>query len=253
MPHPNIIPLQLIWHRRRLFTILALILFLCSFLTVVGVRMYSAERAQGKLYTLDSVPEVPVAIIFGAGIDPVGNLSAMLAGRVRMGAKLYTSGKVRVLLLTGDNHVTTYNEPEAMRRYALSLGVPDSALVLDYAGFRTYDSCYRARAIFKVDQAILVTQAFHMDRALLTCNGLGIKSVGVAADVVRPEGYDPGALLSSQMREFASTAFAIVDLISDKKPTFLGEPLPIFANRQSMGSLGIWARLQRRLLPANVL
>lgn len=199
-----------------------------AILSLTLSRVYSAAFAKSLIYTNDTVAEYPVAIVFGAWVDPKGYPSAVLADRVKMGANLYKSGKVKALLLTGDNHITTYNEPEAMRQYALSLGVPDSALVLDYAGFRTYDSCYRAHDIFKVDQAILVTQAFHLDRALLVCNSLGVTSVGVAADAVRPEGYEQINLLMSEVREFPSTAFAMLDLISGKKPTFLGDPLPIF-------------------------
>jgi SanA protein len=115
--------------------------------------------------------------------------------------------------------------------YARSRSIASEPRCERTAGLRTYDSCYRARDIFKVDQAILVTQAFHLDRALLTCNGLRIKSVGVAADAVRPEGYALSALVSSELREFPSTAFALIALISGRKPTFLGEPLPIFVNR----------------------
>lgn len=197
----------------------------------MAVRIYSAWQARRNTYTLENVPERPVAIIFGAQVYHDGSPSPMLADRINMGAKLYQTGKVKALLLTGDNHIETYNEPEAMRQYALKLGVPDEALVLDYAGFRTYDSCYRARDIFKVDKAILVTQEFHLDRALLVCNGLGIDSVGVAADVVRPEGYARSSLFYSQMREFPSTALSVLDLMRGKKPTFLGEPLPIFTNK----------------------
>lgn len=193
-------------------------------------RLHSAERAKDRIYTLEDVPQRPVAIIFGAWVTPRGRPSAMLADRVRIGASLYAAGKVDALLLTGDNHTASYNEPEAMRQYALELGVPDSALVLDYAGFRTYDSCYRAHAIFGVEQAVLITQAFHLDRALLTCNGLGIDAVGVAADVVRPGGYAHWNLFISHARELASTAFALFDLMIGKRPTFLGEPLPIFQN-----------------------
>src|SRR5690606_13345726 len=104
---------------------------------------------------------------------------------------------------------------------------PDEALVLDYAGFRTYDSCYRARDIFGVSEAILVTQAFHLDRALLICNGLGIDAVGVSADVMRPAGYARRSLFYSELREFPSTALSVFDLLTGTKPTFLGEPLPI--------------------------
>ncbi len=203
-------------------------LFAVAILSLTLSRVYSAEYAKSLIYSSDSVTEYPVAIVFGAWVDPSGYPSAVLEDRVKMGAKLYQTGKVKKLLLTGDNHITTYNEPEAMRQYALSLGVPDAALVLDYAGFRTYDSCYRAHDIFKVDRAILVTQAFHLDRALLVCNSLGITSVGVAADAVRPEGYEQINLLMSEVREFPSTAFAMLDLMSGKKPTFLGDPLPIF-------------------------
>lgn len=224
-------PFGMMRRRKRLTVVMASAAFSFVLFSSLFARVYSAGLAQDQIYTLENVPEKPVAIIFGAWVQPDGNPSPMLADRVQVGAELYQAGKVKALLLTGDNHITEYNEPEAMRQYALALGVPDSALVLDYAGFRTYDSCYRARDIFKVDQAILVTQAFHLDRALLTCNALGIESVGVAADVVRPEGYDLGALTISEFREYPSTAFALIDLMSGKLPTFLGEPLPILAGQ----------------------
>ncbi len=174
---------------KRRWWVLISLLVLSPFGFTIGLRVYSAAAAHSQIYTLDSVPERPVAVIFGAWVTPAGKPSAMLVDRVKMGAQLYQAGKVKALLLTGDNHIVSYNEPEAMRQYAISLGVPDSALVLDYAGFRTYDSCYRARDIFKVTRAILVTQDFHQDRALLICNGLGIDAVGVAADAMRPTGY----------------------------------------------------------------
>ncbi|MEO8613239.1 MAG: ElyC/SanA/YdcF family protein, partial [Chloroflexota bacterium] len=192
-----------------------LILAVIGVAGVIGLRAYSAWQAHGQIYTVESVPDRPVAIVFGAQVLPSGRLSAMLADRVKVGAELYQTGKVKALLLTGDNSVANYNEPEAMRQYALGLGIPDSAIVLDYAGFRTYDSCYRARAIFKVDQAILVTQDFHLDRALLTCNQLGVDAVGVAADFVRPEGYSNRAMLESEFREFPATAVSVLDLLRD--------------------------------------
>jgi SanA protein len=199
-------------------------------LSALALRGYAAWRARDQIYTIQDVPARRVAIVFGALVHADGRPSEMLADRVATGAALYHAGKVDVLLMTGDNRVITYNEPEAMRQYALSLGVPDDAIVLDYAGRRTYDSCYRARDIFRVDEAILVTQRFHLDRALLTCNALGVKAVGVAADVQRPEGYTFGALLFSQTREFAATAVAALDLVRRPRPV-LGEPLPIFGEK----------------------
>jgi SanA protein len=212
---------------RRLLVIGAALLILAVAGTV-ALRAFSAWQARGRIYTLDAVPARPVAIVFGARILGGGRLSAMLADRVQAAAELYHSGKVRALLMTGDNSEQYYNEPEAMRQYALGLGVPDEAIVLDYAGFRTYDSCFRARDIFQVDAAILVTQDFHLDRALLVCNQLGIDSVGVAADVMRPTGYARGSLFYSQMREFPATALSVLDLVRNEQPTYLGEPLPIF-------------------------
>jgi SanA protein len=120
-----------------------------------------------------------------------------------------------------------------MRRYAVEQGVPYDAIVLDYAGFDTYDSCYRARDIFQLDSAILVTQDFHLDRALLICNQLGIDAVGVAADVLRPNGYSRRSLLSSELREFPATVLAVFNLLRGDKPTYLGDPLPIFAENNS--------------------
>jgi len=222
-------PLRFIWRKKRMIFLAFTGLMTVGVFSIGGLRLYSAVRAQSQIYTLDTAPERPVAIIFGASVLPSGRPSAMLADRVRMGAELYNAGKVRALLLTGDNSIETYNEPEAMRRYALELGVPDAALVLDYAGFRTYDSCYRARDIFQVEQAILVTQAYHLDRALLTCNGLGVEAIGVAADAMRPTGYARRSLVSGQLRELPATVASVFDLLINRQPTFLGEPLPIFA------------------------
>lgn len=215
------------WRRWRVILLGIVVL---PFVGLAAMRGVSALSAIGKIYTLDDVPERPVAIVFGAQVLPSGRLSAMLNDRVQMGAALYHAGKVRALLLTGDNGAVEYNEPEAMRNYARAFGVPEDAIVLDYAGFRTYDSCYRARDIFQVDEAILVTQGFHLDRALLVCNALGVNSVGVAADAMREEDEDYArrALLQSTLREFPSTALSVFDLLRGELPMYLGDPLPIF-------------------------
>jgi len=181
-----------------------------------------------RIYAADSVPEHRAAIIFGAQYFPWnGRLSAMLADRVQTGVDLYHAGKIQVMLLTGDNSTLQYNEPEAMRQYALERGVPDTAIVLDYAGRRTYDSCYRARSIFGLHDAILISQDFHLDRALMLCSFLGVDAVGVAADYQRPTGYSNRALRWSQMREIPATLGAVWDLIRRPEP-ILGDPLPIF-------------------------
>jgi SanA protein len=192
-----------------------------------ALRAFSAALYRGRTYTVETVPERRVALIFGARVYPNGQLSAMLTDRVATGADLYHAGKVDVLLMTGDNSTPEYDEPDAMTRYAVELGVPPEAIVQDYGGRRTYDSCYRARHIFGVDEAVLVTQNFHLDRALLTCNALGLDGVGVSADYQRPTGYASRSLNWSRLREFPATVVALLDVIRREPAPILGEPLPI--------------------------
>jgi len=120
-----------------------------------------------------------------------------------------------------------YNEPEAMRQYALSLGVPDEAIVLDFAGRRTYDTCFRAKAIFGLDSALLVTQKFHLPRALFLCNALGIKASGVMANNLT---YRKSSLLIWNIREQLATSAAFLDVYVDKPSPILGLPEPIFVD-----------------------
>lgn len=200
-------------------------------ISMVLMRLYTLHAMQDHIYSREDVPARRVAVVFGARVFSSGRLSPMLADRVATAADLYRDGKVDALLLTGDNSQANYNEPEAMRRYARQLGVPDEALVLDYAGFRTYDSCYRARDVFQVEDAILVTQDFHLSRALLTCRSLGIDAVGVVAEIQRPRGYLTRSVIYSELREIPATALAVLDVLREPEPAFLGDPIPIHAER----------------------
>lgn len=201
---------------------LGVVIALTIMLRAVIALIYRADT-----YTAETVPASRVAIVFGARVYPNERLSAMLADRVATGVDLYRAGKVDVLLMTGDNSTLDYNEPDTMKAYAMQLGVPEDAVVVDYAGRRTYDSCYRARHIFQVDEAVVVTQNFHLDRALLLCNALGVKAVGVGADYQRPNGYSRASLTYSRLREFPAMLAAVLDII--RRPTpILGDPLPIF-------------------------
>jgi len=154
---------------------------------VAGVE----ARYGGLIHELDGAPTAPVAIVFGAGIRGDGRLSPMLRDRMDTAISLYQADKVRKLLVSGDNRFVDYNEPGAMYDYAVARGVPPADVVRDYAGRRTYDTCYRAKAIFGVTDALLVTQRFHLPRALFTCHNLGINAAGVSADrtVYRSNAY----------------------------------------------------------------
>ena len=208
-------------------------LLLFGLLVLFLPRIITAVYAILKTYTVEDVPVDRIAIVFGAGLRRDGTPTAILRDRVDTAAKLYFAGKVEKLLLSGDNRVADYNEPESMRQYARSLGVPEEALVLDYAGRRTYDSCYRAKAIFGVESAILVTQKFHLSRALFTCNGLGVRAVGVEANNYY---YLKRSRLYWNVREQFATVGAFWDVYVKRPLPVLGEPEPIF---QIMSSAGI--------------
>lgn len=146
------------------------------------------------------VPATPsatrvIGIVFGAGLAEDGSPSAMLADRLDGGIALYKAKRVSSLLFTGDNGTIEHNELKPMLEYALKRGIPRSAIMLDYAGFNTYDSCYRAVHLFHVQHGILVTQSFHLPRAMYLCHSLGMTQVEGSA---RPDWgvYDTRLMLS---------------------------------------------------------
>jgi SanA protein len=210
-------------------TVLRLAVGLATIITaaVVALRWWTDYRYKGRIFTLDSVPSRAVAIVFGAGVWPDGRLSDILADRVETAVALYHAGKVKKLLMTGDNRFAYYNEPKHMREYAMARGVPAEDIVLDYAGRRTYDSCYRAWHIFGVREAILITQAYHLDRALFTADHLGIDAVGVGADH-RSYVY----LQRYWWRELLATSVAWWEVLITRPKPILGPKLPIFPDER---------------------
>ena len=148
--------------------------------------------------------------------------SAVLYDRVATGVDLYRAGKVAKLLMTGDNSEVDYNEVGAMRQTALELGVPATDIVLDYAGFRTYDSCYRARDVFGLRAATLVTNRFHLPRAIYTCRALGLDVVGVNADRRTYAGTAYWTL-----REVLALPVAGWWSATNRPPTFLGPAVDV--------------------------
>ncbi len=207
---------------------------LVLFLGIFGLLVLILPRADHCLLFAESdlpkeqdAPSSRVAIVFGAGLRRDGTPTPILRDRVETAADLYFGGKVEKILMSGDNRFEYYNEPESMRQYALSLGVPDAAIALDYAGRRTYDTCYRAKAIFGASEALLVTQKFHLPRALFLCNALGLKSYGIEADNNR---YRKISLLIWNIREQIATVGAFIDVYWSNPVPVLGNPEPLFGN-----------------------
>jgi vancomycin permeability regulator SanA len=191
-------------------------------LALLALQVYVAAATGNRCY--DQITKVPphrVGLVFGAGVRPGGRLSPMLAERVDAAIELYQAGRIHKLLMSGDNSQVNYDEVSAMRQYALDRGILAEDITLDYAGFSTYESCYRARAIFGVREAVLVTQQFHLARAIYTCQELGVDAVGYS---VRDWGVYSNRMLSFYtLREVLATVKALWQVhITQPLPTFLG-------------------------------
>jgi vancomycin permeability regulator SanA len=201
---------------------------LCLALAFAASRWVETAGSAGIYRQLADVPERPVAIVFGARVYESGAVSPVLDRRVRAAVDLYKAGKVRKLLMTGDNGRVEYDEVTAMKRRAVELGVPARDVVRDFAGFRTYDSCYRAQRIFGVDRAVLVTQEFHLDRALFLARRLGIDAVGYVAEPGMPDAM----IQSQEAREVPARIAAAFDSLSGRTPRFLGVSEPLFQDER---------------------
>lgn len=193
---------------------------------IIGIlRVAMLLHAKAKTYLAETVPQSPAALVLGAGLNRDGTPGQVLQDRVRTASELYFSGKVEKVLMSGDNTTENYNEPGAMKDFAIELGIPEEDIVLDFAGRRTYDSCYRARAIFGLEKLTVVTQAYHLPRALLICNALDIDADGVPADDAN---YRRSSYTFWWVREILASIKAYWDVYIGHPQPILGQPEPIF-------------------------
>lgn len=219
-----------------------LLVIIIILVAVLGINIFVVASQNGKIifsvsgdastYMLSSSAKdginrarskkVQCIIVLGAAVRPDGTPSKMLADRLEVAAKLYKNGVTDKVLLSGDNGTIQYNEVKAMKNYMISAGIPAKDIFLDYAGFSTYDSMYRAKEVFKVSSAVIVTQRYHEYRALYIANWLGIKAWGVSAD---QKTYSGQAVRS--MREILARDKDVFNCIRKAKPKYLGTPIPI--------------------------
>ena len=203
---------------RRILTAGALATALVVLVMAAG-GLWVGARSAGHVYSEASVPAAPVAIVLGAQVYDDGTVSPFLAARLDIARRLYAAGKVKAILVSGDHSRWAYDEPGDMEVYLVARGVPPRSVVLDYAGFDTYDSCARARRIFGVSRAIVVTQSYHIDRAVALCRTLGVEATGVGDDTVR---IYHGPWEHSVVRERGAVVKALFDVVSHRDPVFLG-------------------------------
>lgn len=188
-------------------------------LVMAGGSLWVRGASAGHVYGEADVPSAPVALVLGAQVYPDGTPSAFLAARLDLAQRLLEAGKVRAILVSGDHSRWEYDEPGAMQVYLIARGVPASRIVLDYAGLDTYDSCARARRIFGVRQAIVVTQTFHLDRAVALCRSLGVDATGVGDDSVQ---WMTEIWRRNVIRERLAVVKAVYDAASGRDPVYLG-------------------------------
>ncbi|GAA5191080.1 ElyC/SanA/YdcF family protein [Rugosimonospora acidiphila] len=186
--------------------------------TVASVAWVRAG-ARGHIFDKADVPAAPVALVLGAQVDADGKPSPFLAARLELARELFVAGKVKVILVSGDHMHWDYDEPDAMRDWLLAHGVPDGKIVRDYAGFDTYDSCARAKRIFGVTRATVVTQTYHVPRAVTLCRRLGLDVNGVGDDTVKRY-RTPWR--DSSIREYGACVKAVLDVVSGRDPALLG-------------------------------
>jgi vancomycin permeability regulator SanA len=193
------------WFLRIILSLLAI--GLIGVLSIAFINRYVYSQNSDKIKT--SITEVPneepkrTAIVFGARVWDDGSPSNSLYDRVLTSVELYRSGRVQKLLMSGDKTGENYDEPAAMKKLAIQLGIPESDIVLDNDGKRTFETCSRAKEVFGVQKAVLVTQDYHLPRALYLCNSLGIDSIGITANRRKYDGEN-----YYHFREFFSTASA---------------------------------------------
>lgn len=189
-------------------------------LALGAASLYVEWRYVDRILPRAQVPPMPVALVYGAGLAPGGVPSPVLAQRLDAAIALYQAGKVSTLLLSGDNSDPFHDETRAMERYVNQRGVPTSALEEDDAGLSTYDSSLRARSVFGVRQAVLVTQRFHLTRALYIANSVGIDAWGVAADEDRPRTH------RYLLREGLSRVLALGMVLTHAQPHYPARQTP---------------------------
>ncbi len=185
---------------------------------LTNLVMYLATYSH--IYSPSEAPTAETVLIPGAAVTEDGELSPIFIDRIDTAIALYQANLVSKVLVSGDNSTIEYNEVSPVRRYLISKGIPDEDIFLDHAGFDTYSSMYRARDVFAVTSVLIVSQSFHLPRAVFLARMLGLEGEGVNADI-------GNILRRNYVREIFAKEKAMLDLFIQRKPKYLGDPIPI--------------------------
>ncbi|MCO6173644.1 YdcF family protein [Flavobacterium sp. NRK F10] len=206
--------------KKRYLAFLVLLFVIC---TVVAYKTIQREAAPKVYGSVSEVPETQTALLLGTGKTlKSGQPNAYFFNRIEAVVALYQAGKIKNVIISGDNSRADYNEPEDMKQELMKRGVPEERIYLDFAGFRTLDSVVRCKEIFGQDQIIIVSQQFHNERAVYIAEHYGIKAIAFnAKDVNAYAGF------KTQLREFLARDKVFIDFLCNVKPKFLGDKVVI--------------------------
>lgn len=205
-----------------------LAVFLSGITAVCGINARVKAVGQARIISHEAavqMEDVDCILVLGCFVREDGTPSAMLNDRLKRSVALYRDGAAPKLLMSGDHGTETYNEVQAMKQYALDAGVPSEDVFMDHAGFSTYESIYRVRDVFCAKKILIVTQEYHLSRALYIAEKLGLEAYGVACDYqsyVGQEKRDVREVLA-RVKDFFTSHFK-------PKPTYLGEAIPVSGN-----------------------
>lgn len=212
-------------HRKlKIALIVILVTFLAGVLAVAGINIYMISFS--NKYTMTSqesaeLTDVDCIMVLGCGVRG-DSPTPLLADRLQRGVEVFELGAAPKILMSGDHGQDHYDEVNVMKQYALDSGITEADIFMDHAGFSTYESMYRAKEIFGVQKMIIVTQKYHLSRALYIANKLGIEAYGVASDYRTFSGQ-----LGRDAREVLARVKDMFTTIFKPKPTYLGEAIPI--------------------------
>jgi len=201
-----------------------LILIILSLVSILWANSTINKQTESRMYSdTDSIPENNVGLLLGTSkFMRNGNSNQYFENRISSTIQLYKAGKIKNVVISGDNSKKDYNEPEDMKNELIKRGIPEDRIYLDFAGFRTYDSVFRMKEIFGQDRFTIISQEFHNQRAVYIASALKLNAIGFnAKDVNAYNGF------KTKIREKFARVKMFIDLIFEKKPKFLGDKIEI--------------------------
>ena len=203
--------------------LILLLLLLCGIVTLFSVNIFVKTQGETRILSLKQasvLEKVDCIVVLGCYVHPDGHPSDMLADRLNVGIDLYKQGAAPKLLMSGDHGQSEYNEVVAMKQAALDAGIPSSDIFMDHAGFSTYESIYRAKEIFGAEKILIVTQQYHLYRALHVAKALGVEAYGVSADLHSYWGQS-----KREVREVLARNKDVLTGLFKPAPTYLGSSI----------------------------